>query len=141
MESIAAKGRAWEELFARLAKRKGFDVCDVSRERLPYDFIVNNLRVQCKSLTWTDRSKDQVRIARGGTGSMRAYLLTDIDAFALCINRQVYILPAEACEDPRRAGQCRLKLYRTWIKPWRDQWSVFEQSLEPSPVTHQIDLF
>lgn len=94
-------GKRWERKFSRLAAEMGFKVSEPEGKSLPFDRVVQGLRVQCKQRKTLPNGKVKLCFcARASRGSKKeAYLLNEFDVLALRCEGVVYIIPSWAIES------------------------------------------
>lgn len=115
-------GYGWEFFFAREAARRGFEVEWPLPSKLPYDVLVNGMKVQCKARR-TDKSGPVAAArqyaAKGRPFDFIAVSYETFDAYA--------ILPADVVFDENgvRIRSTIPPSYRE--KFWR-AWRVFEEA-------------
>lgn len=120
---LRSAGDRWEKKFSRLSKERGFVVTDPSERKLPYDRIVNGLRVQCKQRKTLPSGRVTLCIcARGSRGvTKEAYLRGEFDVLALRCDGVVYIIPASALDSDdgiTMRNSIRPKDYSAYVDNW-----------------------
>jgi hypothetical protein len=99
--SLRAIGQRWEKKFSKSASELGFDVLRLGGGRaIPYDLIVNGLKVQCKIRETSSVRPVKLRLHAAAGETKEAYLAGDFDVLALRCNKQTYIIPASELVSP-----------------------------------------
>lgn len=126
---LKRSGKRWERKLSRLASGMGFSVAEPDGKNLPYDRIVEGLRVQCKQRRTLPSGKVKLCFcARASRGSKKeAYLIGEFDVLALRCDGVVYIIPAwaiEAGDGVTMKNELCPRDYAAFV----DNWDVFRGS-------------
>lgn len=126
----AMGGFIFEEWLIARAADDGLRYEDLSRRRLPYDVVINGLRIQAKSSGSTDGIVD-VRPVRPVVGSnCRRYSLQDFDVLAIHLAsfNERYFIPVSAFECDTYPGMAAGSFNRSRHAKWLEAWHVVSHS-------------
>jgi hypothetical protein len=126
-------GREWEQIVSeRLCNEYGSEnVKNVSKQQLPYDFIVLGKKIQCKSRAQKNcGGRNWVKIAPGN-GALH-YAEGDVDFFALRLNGKEYVFPFSALRKASHKSHARFKASAGSV--WRDNWAIIGQGVDVTAV-------
>lgn len=96
MSHMREVGDKAEEELAGICRSLGYSVERVHNRHLPYDAIVNGLRVQIKHRSAEKGRRDRYRFKTYLSGALPAYSTSDTDFFALRYESQWFVFPATA---------------------------------------------
>ena len=144
MRHMRDVGDEAEEEFASICRSLGYKVHRLHNEHLPYDMVVNGLRVQVKarSVEKCGRNSDRYRFKTYLSGALTAYSTQDIDVFGLRYESQWFVYPAAAVA--RDDGTIKNSQYVRRIAHFKDAWQLLSpaHSANDAPrVDTQLSLF
>jgi hypothetical protein len=131
-------GRVAELEAMSICRSLGYTVEDVSRKHLPYDIVVNGLRVQVKLRSPERGNSNRFRIRTNESSANVACTARDVDCFALLYDRRWYVFPAEAIA--RDDGEIRNGHLVRDISRYCDSWQLLAGA-HCSVVDMQLQLF
>jgi len=123
-------GKEWERIvFALLCEMYGEgNVKDVTHLRLPYDFLVNGIKIQSKTDSGEHR-KSGVHLHRDGYPT---YQKGDFDYLALRHGKNVYVAPFSVLMKPD--GTVGSWFSTTNGQRWLNRWDLIGERVDPNAV-------
>ena len=131
------KGDDFERRFTQYCESRGHVV--VKPSRCDFDYIIDGLRVQCKSLSVHDGS---IPLHSGASGFGRAYRVGSIDVFAIETQGVLYIVPAaDMPVSSKNEGDFKSRVRMRIIYPYENAWWVIERGERPAGFVRQLALW
>jgi hypothetical protein len=90
-QSHSQKGTWFEARCAKICRKLGYQVIDVTKKQKRYDLLINGHRVQCKTRRPHGNVRDAVLLSKS---SERRYLDSEVDFFVIGYMRKCYVIPA-----------------------------------------------
>ena len=131
------KGGDFERRFAEYCESRGHVV--VKPSRCDFDYIIDGLRVQCKSLSVQHGS---IPLHSGASGFGRGYRVGSIDVFAIEAQGVLYIVPAaDMPVSSKNDGDFKSRVRMRIIYPYENAWWVLERGERPAGFVRQLPLW
>lgn len=117
-----ASGRKCEQMAADICLSLGYRVTPAPGKQLPWDLNVNGLRVQVKERTWNAHLTCNIEMKTSARKNGFAYLVSEVDAFAILMNGAWYVFPSSVVARPDGTIPNNITVSR--IVPFMDSWHL-----------------
>jgi hypothetical protein len=138
--TTVAKGDEFERRFAGYCESRGHVVVKQGRGHGVFDYLVDGLRVQCKSLTPSTDGRVSLHNAVGELG--RCYPAGSVDVFAIETDGVLCIVPADDLPSSSKyPGGIVTRIDPRILLPYRDAWWVLQRGERPAGFVRQLPLW
>ena len=119
-QSHSQKGMWFEARCAKICRKLGYQVIDMTKKQERYDLLVNGHRVQCKTRR-PHGNRSGVLLSKS---SERKYMSSEVDFFVIGHMKRCYVIPASEISD--ESGVIRNHLCLTNKHHYINAWGQLE---------------